>query len=146
MSAQDFDAQITRWLQKVEQRRTMLFVNTANATKNSITEGSAVTGAPGQPVDTGTLKASWVLAWDDPTHALIATNIAYAPVIEENSRAAYDERGDPAATARRNPDGSWRRPVKSIVGGHHSVKLTHANFDALVRDELVRVLRETGGD
>jgi len=139
-----FNAELSRWLAQVEARRTMLSVNTANAILNSITEGSAVTGAPGQPVDTGALKTSWNLLWESPTIlALISTNIAYAPVIEENNRAAYDARGNQPEKPQ-NPDGSWRRPVKSTVGGHHSVKLTRANFDALVRQELRMVIEETG--
>ena len=131
-----FEADLSRFLAKVETRRTQLFVNTANAVKNSITEGSAVTGAPGQPVDTGTLKASWQLLMETADRALIATPIAYAPAIEEGTRTAYDPRGIAP------PRGPSRPHRKSTVGGSHSVKLTRANLDGLVRVELQRVLRE----
>lgn len=108
-----FDQDLGRFTLKLRARKA-LFVNVAGATKRSITDGSQVTAAPGQPVDTGALKASWILGFPSPTLAEITTNIVYAPVIEDNVRGAR---------------------LRSKVGGFHSVKLTVAGFQRLVDDE-----------
>lgn len=113
-----FESDIETWLQKTEQRERDLFVNTASAIKFSITDGSPVTGAPGQPVDTGALKNSWILEFVTPWVAMISTNIGYAPGIE-------------------NGLGSLGQPIqlRSAVGGFHSVALTRAGFRELVFHE-----------
>lgn len=66
-----------------------LFVNVASHAHQSIVDGSAVTGAPGQPVDTGNLRNSWQLTFETPTAALISTNVEYAPFIEDNVRGVH---------------------------------------------------------
>lgn len=128
-----FDAQLKAWSVKVESRTKAVFLSTAAKMHESITVGSATTGAPGQPVDTGFLRASWTLR-QSMTDATIATNVSYAPVIEHNLRAAYDPRG--VKNERKNPNGSYRAPIKSTVGGHHSVKLTVAAADRLQAEAL----------
>jgi hypothetical protein len=94
-----------------------VFANVVSATASSITDGSEVTGAPGQPVDTGNLKASWRTEFESPTEALISTNVVYAPVIEDG-------------VGKYGP-----LTLRSEVGGFHSVSLTVAGFGALVADE-----------
>lgn len=108
---------------KVEARQRAVFVNTAVAVKDSITVGSAVTGAPGQPVDTGNLLNSWQLMFPTADVAEITTNTEYAPAIEEGM----------------GKDGPMT--LRSAVGGFHSVALTRAGFDLLVND----VVRTTIG-
>lgn len=100
------------------------------AMHDSITNGSAVTGAPGQPVDTGFLKNSWQPeVAPDRLSGAVYTNTAYAPVIEYNTRTAYDPKGERPARA---PGGGANRPsIKSTVGGHGSVRLTLAGADRL---------------
>jgi hypothetical protein len=44
--------------------------------QRSIVEGSELTGAPGQPVDTGFLKGSWSRWYDSPTKQTIGTNVS----------------------------------------------------------------------
>ena len=127
-----FESDIATFLAKVEARRHALFLNVASHTLESIKGGDPLTGAPGQPVDTGFLLNSWQLAYESPTVARIATSVAYAPVIEENDRAAYDPRGRQRPTEK----GGNRPAQRSTVGGHHSVRLTRANFDRIVRAEL----------
>jgi len=106
------------------------FANACALALDSIQNGNAITGAPGQPVDTGTLKASFLLDFHDPTHATISTNIAYAPVIEDNTRASYNPAGlQPKRPSLKN--GGTRR-IKSTVGGHHSVKMTVAAWPRIV--------------
>lgn len=119
MAAQDLKA----WAAKVERNLHAIFLNTATAVRDSVVEGSPVTGAPGQPVDTGNLKSSWVLAFTEPGVAEVSTNVEYAPAIEDGV----------------GPHGPMT--LRSKVGGFHSVKLTRSNFDRLVAD----VTRSTVG-
>ena len=60
-----FGSDLTLFAQKVEGRQRALFVGCVNAVQESIVDGSAVTGAPGQPVDTGNLRASWQQRYPD---------------------------------------------------------------------------------
>jgi hypothetical protein len=89
----------------------------------SITVGSDITGAPGQPVKTGTLLDSWrILEQDEGQKILIVSNVLYAPIIEDNLRGAT---------------------LRSTVGGFHSVKLTKNAFEAIVSHELAIVNQST---
>jgi hypothetical protein len=111
----DFDAQVRSFALAVPAYSRRVFVNSAAAVKDSITNGSAITGSPGQPVDTGVLRASWQLNFEDANTASISTNVVYAPQIEDGI--------------------SWRgKPLtlRSAVGGFHSVKTTVLNFMRLV--------------
>lgn len=112
-----FADDLARFAEKIDARRQAVFVNTAAAVKDSIVNGSAITGAPGQPVDTGTLKNSWILAFDSPDTATVSTNIEYAPIIEDNVRGAV---------------------LRSTVGGFHSVRYTVAGFERLVAAEVAK--------
>lgn len=112
-----FASDVRAWTLKVETRTQDVFVNTASAALESIRSGSAVTGAPGQPVDTGNLKGSWNLTMESPTTALIQTNVAYAPAIEDGV----------------GPHGPLT--LRSTVGGFHSVALTRAGLPRIVDDE-----------
>lgn len=113
-----FDADLAAFFAKTKFKTQAVFVNTASAVKGSIVDGSGVTASPGQPVDTGTLKASWQLTFESPTSALVSTNVEYAPVIEDNARGAT---------------------LRSKVGGFHSVKYTVAGFERLVEAEVAKV-------
>lgn len=129
-----FDQDLNRFALKLDARVKAVFLGTAAKIHKSITMGSTTTGAPGQPVDTGFLRNSWTLV-NGPVSADISTNVAYAPVIEHNLRTAYNPAGV-MPRDRTNPNGSSRRPVKSTVGGHHSVKLTVAGADRLQAETL----------
>ena len=113
-----FADDLARFATKTQGKSNALFTNVASGVKESIVNGSAVTGAPGQPVDTGTLKASWQLTFESKNAALVSTNVAYAPVIEDNIRGAT---------------------LRSEVGGFHSVKLTVGGFDRIVESELAKL-------
>lgn len=131
-----FAKELTRFVATVKARQKAVYVGTASAIHASIKDGSTVTGAPGQPVDSGFLKNSWTLAIG-PTEANIQTNVAYAPVIEYNDRSQYNDQG------RMPPEsvtGTSRRSIKSTVGGNHSVRLTIAGASALQRQVLREVL------
>jgi hypothetical protein len=81
----------------------------------SIRVGSPVTGAPGQPVKTGALLASWVRVQSGPHAVQFYSGLPYASVIEHNLRGAQ---------------------LRSAVGGFHSVKLTKNGFLNIVNHEL----------
>jgi hypothetical protein len=90
----------------------------------SIVMGSELTGAPGQPVDKGFLRASWQMVWEDGKKACnIITNCVYARDIEDG------ERNGKSLTLR------------SQVGGFHSVKLTVSAFHNIVTFVTNRVKR-----
>lgn len=92
----------------------------------SIVVGSAITGAPGQPVDTGALKASWMIEWAGSWVATITSTLIYAALIE-------------AGIGRFGP-----LTLRSRVGGFHSLALTAAGWqrlvDAAARDTLASEL------
>lgn len=90
------------------------FLDVCGEALRSVQEGSELTGAPGQPVDTGALRASWQLAFPDPDTAIIGTNLVYAAPIEEG-------------VGKYGP-----LTLRSQVGGWHSVKLTVANIGRIV--------------
>jgi hypothetical protein len=111
-----FSDDLDRFLADLERRRRDLFVGVATETLRSIQEGSPITGAPGQPVDTGNLKASWQLLFESETTALIQTNVIYAPGIEDGISLETGQR-----LVQRSP-----------VGGFGSVRLTRAGFQRIV--------------
>lgn len=114
-----FERDLAAFAAKTEAKRRAVFVNTVSAVKDSIVNGSSVTGAPGQPVQTANLKDSWDHEFAAGGEAAtIFTNVEYAPVIEDNVRGAT---------------------LRSQVGGFHSVKLTVAGFDRLVQGEAEKV-------
>lgn len=114
----DFAGDLNRFVLNLRAKERAVFVNTASAVKGSIVDGSPLTGAPGQPVDTGTLKASWQLTFSGPSTAEVSTNTEYAPIIEYNVRGAH---------------------LRSTVGGFHSVAMTVAGFERLVEAETRKV-------
>ena len=118
-----FDKDMQAFRVKLNQRLGDVFVNTVQGVHQSVVEGSPVTGAPGQPVDTGALRASWQIQFVGPQEALISTNMEYAPAIEEG----YGPHG--------------RMTLRSAVGGFNSVKLTRANWQRLVDSVAARVVR-----
>lgn len=81
----------------------------------SVQFGSEITGAPGQPVDQGVLRASVQLQLDATTpHASVGSNLEYAPGIEHGV----------------GPHGPLT--LRSAVGGFHSFALTVAATDRLL--------------
>lgn len=129
--ATSFGDQLREWTATVRAREQAVFVGVVEEVRRSIVEGSEITGAPGQPVDTGTLKASWIVDRPDATTATIATNVEYAPYIEDggNSRGPFT--------------------LRSAVGGFHSVAQTAANIDRIVDVVTARVTTDgaaTGTD
>jgi len=128
------------------------------ALHKSITEGSPLTGSPGQPVDTGYLIGSWQYEFaPDLSGGIIGTDTAYAPVIEYGLRSKYDPKGkvpdretSPGAGVRQKTsvfgplalslgDSGYR--MRSNVGGIGSVRLTVANADRVLAEAVRQVTR-----
>ena len=110
-----FDANIDRFIVHVQSLETGLLPRVAALAHESIQTGSPITGAPGQPVDTGNLRASWQLAFPSADVAEISTKSEYAMPNETGVR--HDGR----PYVQRSP-----------VGGRHSVALTIAGFQKIV--------------
>lgn len=126
-----FTDDVELFVEKLQTRERDVLVNVTTAVRDSITEGSPVTGSPGQPVDLGALKASWqTIIEEEWIHAVI-TNLEYAPAIENGQQEPY-------TTKKGTPVTPGPMTLRSAVGGFHSVKLTRAGFQKLVDNELAR--------
>lgn len=93
----------------------------------SIVSGSPLTGAPGQPVDEGELRASWQLAFPSAEVAEITTKSSYAL---------------PNETGIRHDGRPYR--LLSPVGGRWSVALTIAGMPRIVEHEARRLMDQRG--
>lgn len=109
-----WDPPLSTFDQKNRERVRRVFVRASEEVLRSVQTGSELTGAPGQPVDTGNLRASWNLQFESESESLISTNVEYAQPIEEGV----------------GPHGPLT--LRSAVGGFHSVQLTAAGFDRIV--------------
>jgi hypothetical protein len=105
-----------------------VFVGTVVALHGSIQTGSAVTAAPGQPVDTGNLRNSWLYEFDTPMTATISTNVEYAEAVEDGV----------------GPHGPREYGQKNGIGGSHSVALTIAGAQKIADVEVMRVASQDG--
>jgi len=123
---------------KVHRRGRQVFVGSVVAVHESVVEGSPLTGAPGQPVDTGFLKSSWIPAFPGEWLGEVSTNVSYAPVVEAGGdRSLYDARGVDRPPRKQIP-GSTNYKGPSVVGGPHSVALTRASWDRIVESEVTK--------
>jgi len=104
-----FDDALNRFALKLDARSRAVFVGVATEVQRSVVHGSEVTGAPGQPVDTGNLRDSWIPEFTSPTTWQTTTNVGYAPIVEHNLRGV---------TFRNH--------------GPHSVALTRVGFPRIV--------------
>lgn len=112
-----FTGDIRRFTLKLNARERDIFTGVVDLTHDSIQNGSAITAAPGQPVDTGNLRDSWQKRYESSSVALVATKVEYAPYVEENVRG-----------------------VTFKNHGPHSVKLTVASFDRIVEHVTRKVV------
>lgn len=110
-----------------------VFLAAAEEAHRSVVDGSVLTGAPGQPVDTGYLKNSWIFEPKTPETIEISTNVSYAPAVEDNARESYDPRGVDRPKSLDSSRGAGGA-TKSTVGGNHSVKLTVAAWPRVVTE------------
>ena len=104
-----FESDIERFIGNAESRTKRAFAGVAGRIHESVVDGVPETGAPGQPVKTGNLRLSWEPNFIGDFEFITSTHVDYAVPIEELDT-----------------------PLVSKRGGHHSVKLTRANFQKLV--------------
>ena len=108
-------------------RRQFEFIlnETRDLTFESIRDGSSITGAPGQPVDTWNLYNSWRKEGGASTGEWRVypdlEQAPYAPIIENNSMG---------------------HTLRSKVGGWHSVKITRLNFRLIIAAAARRAQEE----
>ncbi len=119
-----FADDVRRFAVKVEAKSKAHFVNTVHAVHQSIQDGSPITGAPGQPVQTGNLRGSWQVDFESPASAIVASSKEVAPY----NQAIEDGVG---------PHGPLT--LRSTVGGFHSVAKTINGFDRLVAAEAAKL-------
>lgn len=117
-----FESDMARFQRRVEQRGRDLHNGACDLAFSSIVEGSPVTGAPGQPVDTGYLKGSWQNIIEGPLARLIVTKAVYARQIEDGMRNGRS------------------LTLRSQVGGWYSVRLTRAAWTRIVEVVTARVV------
>ena len=106
-----FDSDVGKFVDDTDDAMRRTFVEATVQVRRSIVEGSDLTSAPGQPVDTGALKASFIDEFTGAESWRISTNLAYAPVIEEG-----------VGFIQRSP-----------VGGSHSLKMTVSGWERIVQ-------------
>jgi hypothetical protein len=98
----------------------------------SIVFGSELTGAPGQPVDTGNLRNSWEYEFDSPSHAFVTTPVEYGQAVEDGI--------GPHGPVVYGAGGGGR----STTGGSHSVILTEAAAQRIADVVTARVAGNRG--
>jgi len=114
MSAAEFRRGIESWVESVETDSHAVFVAVATEVHRSVTVGSPVTGAPGQPVQRGTLRDSWIPEFTSRWTFQTTTNLPYALPIELGI----------------GPFGPLT--LRSQVGGFHSVARTRVGFPSII--------------
>lgn len=121
------------------QGRTEAVLNIATElARESIVNGSALTGSPGQPELSGDLKRSWRVRSISPTVRSIETNSPYARVVEHDIRRIIPALG---LRGRRKKRGGT--PVRGRTynnGGPHSVALTRVGFGRIVEEARRRAI------
>ena len=118
-----FQRDILRFTALVRERQIAVHKGVARELRTSVVDGSEVTGAPGQPVQSSNLKTSWQPSFPEKLLWQLITNVIYAPGIEDAV----------------GPHGEIQ--LRSEVGGFHSVKITVANYHTVV----AMVMREVVG-
>lgn len=118
-----FSDDLKRFTLKVETKTREDFVDVTTEVQRAVVEGSEIPGSPGQPVQTGNLKSSWVGRFVNPLLWTLETNVVYAKSIEDG--ISYAHGGTPMT-------------LRSPVGGFHSVALTVAGFQKIVETVVQR--------
>ncbi len=115
-----FQRDIEDFLVELDLRQKRLREEAVQRAFDGIRHGDEITGAPGQPVDTGNLINSWQIDKVSDTTTRIFTAVIYAPGIEDG--VLYGSGGNVKA----------QLTLRSQVGGFHSVKMTVAGWQDIV--------------
>ncbi len=84
---------------KVNTRYHRVFVGVCTEVERSVKDGSELTGASGQPRDTSNLYFSWIGKFLSRFSWRLATNVEYAPIVEENVRGVQFRNHGPHSVA-----------------------------------------------
>lgn len=120
--ASNFKRDIAEFQRLLARRQRAAFLDAAGVALESIKVGSLLTGAPGQPVDTGNLRNSWEKEITSASTGRIFSTAEYAEAIEEGI----------------GPHGPMS--VRSQVGGFHSAKLTVAAWDRIMSASVEKIV------
>jgi hypothetical protein len=138
---------VRRWVLRTTAKTQDVVVASALKVHESIVAGSALTGAPGQPVDTGYLRASWVVGIGaDPGFTLSGEGPGRDPQWPSNKTEAPPQTGTApqvvdlkAGRASIVTNAKYAEfieegvtPLRSPSGGVGSVKLTRAAWPRIV--------------
>lgn len=119
-----FADQIAQFTAKTSANVRAVHAEASTLTFESVVEGSAITGAAGQPVaqsgspNDGELRDSWKKEAVSPTETVISTDSSYAQDVEDNIHGFTFKNHGP-----------------------HSVKQTVANFDLIVDAAVAKVAK-----
>lgn len=125
-----------RFVALVHARSKAVFEGGSQRVETSMLEGSEITGAPGQPVDTANLKNSFEKDRPEEWLFRMATGVEYAPAIEEGIQEPYEHHitGETITPSAMT--------LRSQVGGFHSRKLTVAGWQGIVDAAVVEAKAE----
>jgi hypothetical protein len=132
MSAR-FDLDMAAVATRLRADLNMLFTDSVEMARESIVDGSPVTGAPGQPVEDDVLRQSWKKEFLSPTHATVLTDSPYAESNEDG--------------IARPGGGPYR--LLSPVGGRFSIAKTVAGWGRIVDAAIAKqgqAMAGGGGD
>lgn len=96
-----------------------VFTGSGDQAFRSVVEGSEITGAPGQPVDpendpnAGKLRDSWTKERRDDNTIVIATDVDYAPKVEDNIEGAHFRNHGPHS--KKLTEAGWPRIVDVVA-------------------------------
>jgi hypothetical protein len=133
-----FSQQLKDINQNTVRRTRTLFDNTKGEVRRSIRDGSALTGSPGQAVDTGFLRDSW----KDSSEGWVwqySTPARYARLIEEGMASAPDRAPYIDYEGVDRPGSGTRNPSKPAASHAHSRKLTMGAWRKIVDHTLKRM-------
>lgn len=122
-----WDAGLDRFAQKLEAFDVALLPEVGELMYESIVHGSALTGAPGQPVESGDLKMSWQISYPTETSVMVGS---------ANEYALQNEVGV------KHGGGPYRQ--RSARGGRFSVRMTAAAMQRIV-DTAARIVAASVG-
>jgi hypothetical protein len=126
-----WDSDVEAFTRRTKKRTRDVFNGCTKEAFRSIVTGSEVTAAPGQPFDTGVLRASWRGEETGPLQWRAWTPMSYAPTIEDKP---FDKAGDPNDLPSRG---------KSTIGGKFSVQYT-VNAWKFIVDHVLREVAPGG--
>jgi hypothetical protein len=134
--------EISRWVGKVQATTQSVVTDAALTVHESIVAGAALTGAPGQPVDTGYLRSSWIVAFDTaPSYPAPPAAVTTSGRTDATPPPPAPPQGSVgktySATVTTNVEYApyieeGLRATRSSVGGPGSVKLTIGAWSRIV--------------